>query len=85
MSNEEEKAKAAAASGAKHSAEKNIFQKIIDKEIPATFLHEDDKCVAIKDAFPQAPIHFLVLPRKAIAMLEDASEGDEEVRIIGNP
>ena len=77
MSSEEEKAKAAA--GAKASTERTIFQKIIDKEIPADFLHEDDRCVAFKDVAPQAPVHFLVIPKKPIRMIEEVEEEDEAV------
>jgi histidine triad (HIT) family protein len=80
MSDEEGKAKAAAAGGAATAKEKTIFQRIIDKEIPATFLHEDDQCVAFKDASPQAKVHFLVIPRKPLRTLEDAEEADEKVR-----
>ena len=40
-----------------------IFDKILDGSIPAKFIHEDDKCVAFNDVAPQAPVHFLVIPR----------------------
>jgi histidine triad (HIT) family protein len=53
-----------------------IFSKILDGSIPATFIHQDDQCVAFKDVTPQAPTHFLVIPRKPIAMLEEAEDGD---------
>lgn len=53
-----------------------IFDKILDGTIPASFIHEDDKCVAFKDVNPQAPVHFLVIPRKRIAMLEEADDDD---------
>ncbi|CAH0769431.1 unnamed protein product [Bemisia tabaci] len=56
-----------------------IFGKILRKEIPATFLYEDDTCVAFKDVNPQAPVHFLVIPRKPIAMLSDATDEDEKI------
>ena len=39
------------------------FDKILDGSIPAKFIHEDDKCVAFNDVAPQAPVHFLVIPR----------------------
>ena len=48
-----------------------IFDKILDGSIPAQFIHQDDKCVAFKDVAPQAPVHFLVIPRKRIPMIED--------------
>ena len=40
-----------------------IFDKIISKEIPANVIYEDDKCLAFRDISPQAPVHFLVIPK----------------------
>ncbi|UCH09789.1 MAG: histidine triad nucleotide-binding protein [Fidelibacterota bacterium] len=54
-----------------------IFMKIINKEIPSDIIHEDDQCVAFRDVNPQAPVHFLVVPRKAIPRLQDLSPEDE--------
>jgi histidine triad (HIT) family protein len=54
--------------------EKTLFEKIIAREIPANFVHEDETCVAIKDIAPKAPVHYLIIPRKPIPgvhMLED--------------
>jgi len=56
-----------------------IFDKILDGSIPADFIHQDDKCVAFKDVNPQAPVHFLVIPRKRIAMIEEAEDGDGDL------
>ncbi|MBE7539739.1 MAG: HIT domain-containing protein [Opitutaceae bacterium] len=42
---------------------KTLFQKIIDREIPAKIAHEDDKCIAIHDIAPQAPVHVLIIPK----------------------
>jgi len=61
------------------SEETTIFDKILDGSIPATFIHQDDKCVAFNDVAPQAPVHFLVIPRKRIAMIEKAEDGDGEL------
>lgn len=58
-------------------SEKTLFTKIIDGEIPGEFVHTDDQCVALKDINPQAPTHFLVIPRKPIARIAAAEEGDE--------
>uniref|UniRef100_A0AAY4B7W0 HIT domain-containing protein n=1 Tax=Denticeps clupeoides TaxID=299321 RepID=A0AAY4B7W0_9TELE len=44
-----------------------IFGKIIRKEIPANILYEDDQCLAFHDVAPQAPTHFLVVPKKTIS------------------
>ncbi len=54
-----------------------IFTKIIEKQIPADILFEDDRVLAFKDISPQAPIHFLVIPKKPIATTNDISEADE--------
>jgi diadenosine tetraphosphate (Ap4A) HIT family hydrolase len=48
---------------------KTIFQKIIDREIPAKLAHEDELCIAIHDISPQAPVHVLVIPKKPIARI----------------
>lgn len=45
---------------------KNIFQRIIDKEIPAKLVYEDELCLAFHDVKPQAPVHVLVIPKKPL-------------------
>lgn len=57
----------------------NIFQKIIDHEIPAKIVYEDDKALAFWDISPQAPVHILVIPKKAIAKLADMKKEDCEL------
>jgi histidine triad (HIT) family protein len=57
-------------------AEKTLFEKIIDGEIPGDFVHKDDICVAIKDIAPKAPIHYLIIPRKPIPGVHDIQEED---------
>jgi histidine triad (HIT) family protein len=54
-----------------------IFSKIIAKQIPAKIEFEDDRCVVIHDIQPAAPVHLLVIPKKAIATLNDLTPGDE--------
>lgn len=54
-----------------------LFQKIIDKEIPAEIVLEDDQCIAIRDVNPQAPTHILVIPKKAIVNILGA-EGEDQ-------
>jgi histidine triad (HIT) family protein len=54
-----------------------IFTKIINKEIPADILFEDDRVLAFKDINPQAPVHFLVIPKKEIATTNDIEAEDE--------
>lgn len=56
---------------------KNIFQRIIDREIPASIVHEDDLCLAFHDVNPQAPTHVLVIPKKAIPSLSDLQSEDQ--------
>uniref|UniRef100_A0A1Q3G2V8 HIT domain-containing protein n=1 Tax=Culex tarsalis TaxID=7177 RepID=A0A1Q3G2V8_CULTA len=72
MSDEVAKAQTADA-----TVEDTIFGKILRKEIPCTFIYEDDKCVAFHDISAQAPVHFLVIPRKPIPQLSKATEEDE--------
>ena len=54
-----------------------IFDKIISREIPADIVHEDDLCLAFRDINPQAPVHVLLVPKKPIVNLADASAQDQ--------
>ncbi|MBL4631050.1 MAG: HIT domain-containing protein, partial [Paraglaciecola sp.] len=54
-----------------------IFTKIINKEIPADILYEDELALAFSDINPQAPIHFLVIPKKPISTINDIKEQDK--------
>ena len=54
-----------------------LFEKIIQREIPADIVYEDDICLAFKDAQPQAPTHLLVIPKKPIAKLSDSNADDQ--------
>ena len=56
-----------------------IFTKIINREIPADIIYEDDIALAFKDINPQAPVHFLVIPKKPIATINDITEEDREI------
>lgn len=58
---------------------KTLFQKIADKEIPATLVYEDDQVVAFKDINPQAPVHILIVPRKPIPRMAGAEPADQAV------
>ena len=51
-----------------------LFTRIINREIPAEILYEDDQCIVINDIAPQAPVHMLVIPRKPIPRLVDDQE-----------
>lgn len=55
----------------------NIFQKIIDREIPAKIVYEDDDCLAFHDVSPQAPTHILIIPKKVIRTHFDVATADQ--------
>lgn len=57
--------------------ESTIFKKIIDREIPATIVYEDELCLAFEDINPKAPTHVIVIPKKEIAAVDDIAEEDE--------
>ncbi|RZM79483.1 histidine triad nucleotide-binding protein [Leptolyngbya iicbica] len=56
-----------------------IFGKIIRREIPADIVYEDDLCLAFRDISPQAPTHVLLIPKKPIPKLSDATSDDKEL------
>ena len=63
-------------------SDKTIFKRIIDKEIPADVVYEDDLCLAFKDIAPKAPTHVLIIPKKEIATVDDIA--DEDAALIGH-
>jgi histidine triad (HIT) family protein len=54
-----------------------LFEQIMNREVPAQIIYEDDQCLAFRDINPQAPTHVLVIPKKAIPRLEEATDSDE--------
>jgi histidine triad (HIT) family protein len=54
----------------------NLFKKIIDREIPADIVFEDELCLAFRDINPQAPVHVLIIPKKEIRTHDDVGIGD---------
>jgi histidine triad (HIT) family protein len=58
-------------------SEKTLFQRILEREIPADIIHEDDLAFAIRDISPQAPVHILVIPKKPLPRLGAGSEDDQ--------
>ena len=56
---------------------KNIFEKIIAREIPADIVFEDEAVLAFRDIHPKAPTHVLIVPKKKIARLSEAGAEDE--------
>ena len=75
MSSEVKKAQAATPA----EDQPTIFDKIVAKQIPAKIIYEDDQCLAFKDVNPQAPVHFLVIPklRGSLSQLSKARQADE--------
>lgn len=59
-----------------------IFEKIIAQEIAADILHDDEHCIAIRDIDPQAPTHFLVIPKQVIPRIGEA--GQEDQALLGH-
>ena len=55
-----------------------IFKKIINKEIPAEIVYEDEHCIAFKDIKPQAPIHILLIPKKEISSSQTEDKENEK-------
>jgi histidine triad (HIT) family protein len=62
--------------------EKTIFQRIIDRELPADIVFEDEQCLAFRDVNPQAPEHVLVIPKQPIRSLSHAE--DEDASLLGH-
>jgi histidine triad (HIT) family protein len=56
-----------------------LFCKIINHEIPASIVYEDDQVIAINDINPQAPVHVLVIPKRHIATLNDLGPDDDDL------
>lgn len=56
-----------------------IFEKIIAREIPADIVHEDDLCIAFRDVSPQAPTHILIIPKKVIPRIGEATGDDQSL------
>lgn len=58
---------------------KTIFQRIIDREVPAKIAYEDDLSLAFHDVNPQAPVHVLVIPKKPVKSVADFSDADQSL------
>ncbi len=59
-----------------------LFEKITARQIPAEILHEDDRCLVIRDINPQAPVHFLVIPKTVIPRIGEAAP--EQQALLGH-
>lgn len=60
-------------------SEKTIFKKIIDGEIPAKVVFEDEECLAFHDVAPQAPVHVLVIPKKEVVNVAGLGDADQDL------
>jgi histidine triad (HIT) family protein len=58
---------------------KTLFEKIVAREIPAKIEHEDEHCIVLHDIQPQAPVHLLIVPKKVIPRVGEATSGDQAV------
>ncbi|KAL6093909.1 hypothetical protein STEG23_026406 [Scotinomys teguina] len=56
-----------------------IFSRILDRSLPADILYEDQQCLVFRDVAPQAPVHFLVIPKKPIPRISQAEEEDQQL------
>jgi histidine triad (HIT) family protein len=63
-------------------ADKTLFEKICDREIPAQIVYEDEQCVCFRDIAPQAPVHLLLVPRKPIPRVGLATS--EDAALLGH-
>ncbi|GFR43365.1 hypothetical protein Agub_g4436, partial [Astrephomene gubernaculifera] len=61
-----------------------IFDKIISKEIPAKIIYEDDEALAFRDISPQAPVHFLVIPKKKSGLTRLSKATEEHKALLGH-
>lgn len=63
-------------------AEKTVFKRIIDREIRADIVYEDEFCLAFRDIHPAAPVHLIVVPKKEIRSANEVT--GEEARLVGH-
>ncbi len=59
-----------------------LFERIMARTIPAEIIHEDEQCIAIRDINPQAPVHFLVIPKTVIPRIAEAQP--EQAALLGH-
>lgn len=75
-------ATAAAAAGDGHPP--TIFDRILAREIPADIIHEDDVCLAFRDVTPQAPVHFLVIPKARDGLTQLSKAREDQKHLLGH-
>jgi histidine triad (HIT) family protein len=59
-----------------------LFTKIIQREIPADIVYEDEHCVAFRDIEPKAPVHVLIVPRQEMASVAEAPESGDHMHLL---
>lgn len=84
MASHEEDAAKAAAHLAEDTEPPTIFDKIIKKEIPSTIIYEDDQALAFRDIGPQAPTHFLVIPKQRAGLTRLSKATEAHKAILGH-
>jgi len=84
MSREQKAAEEAAKSGAASSNQPTIFDKIISKDIPADVIYEDNDALAFNDINKQAPVHFLVIPKRRGNLVSLSTAKDEDEVLLGH-
>ena len=62
--------------------QETLFTKIINREIPADIIYEDDLCIAFRDISPQAPLHALLVPKQVITQLSESTS--EQHHLLGH-
>ncbi|XP_069812729.1 uncharacterized HIT-like protein Synpcc7942_1390 [Dendropsophus ebraccatus] len=78
FSESEEVRRARGAAGAQGSSP-TIFSRILDRTLPADIIYEDEQCLAFRDVAPQAPVHFLVIPKIQIPRISKVTAADTEL------
>ncbi len=82
-SDEVEKAKEAAATIG-DGAPATIFDKILSGDIPANKIHDDEFCIAFRDVNPQAPVHFLVIPKNRDGLTQLSKAREDQKAVLGH-
>ena len=59
--------------------QKSIFKKIIDREIPADIVYEDERCLAFRDIDPKAPVHVLLIPKQEVTNVASLTDADQDL------
>jgi histidine triad (HIT) family protein len=57
----------------------NVFLKILNRQVAADVVHEDDRCMAFRDIDPKAPVHVLIVPKKVIPTHADLTDDDRDL------